>query len=212
MTRYGENRVWRNRLPCFFHSTDQLDRSIRHVQQSSGGIKRLSVAVVVNYRGTLSAQGKRETQALSAPELDQIKNLVKETMGFSSERGDSLNVVNSPFASEPSIETPELPWWRQPDNIELAKGGGKYLLLGIAALYLWFAVLRPLLRNYLQPRQVAMQVADKGEPAFEDAAKTAQDQQGRRHLDNLQSAQETAIKHPRMVAMLIKHWMEKKDG
>lgn len=194
----------------------ELDRSIRHVQQGAGGIKRLSVAVVVNYRGTLSAQGKRTTQALSAAELEQIKNLVKETMGFSSERGDSLNVVNSPFASEPTSDAPELPWWRQPDNIELAKVVGKYLLLGTLALYLWFAVLRPLLRKHLQPAQAAPPVpAKEGAPSEDAGAQAqaqAQDRQGQRHLDNIQCAQETAVKDPRMVAMLIKHWMDKNDG
>lgn len=194
----------------------ELDRSIRHVQQGAGGIKRLSVAVVVNYRGTLSAQGKRTTQALSVAELEQIKNLVKETMGFSSERGDSLNVVNSPFASEPTSDAPELPWWRQPDNIELAKVVGKYLLLGTLALYLWFAVLRPLLRKHLQPAQAAPPVpAKEGAPSEDAGAQAqaqAQDRQGQRHLDNIQCAQETAVKDPRMVAMLIKHWMDKNDG
>ncbi|MGC1175682.1 flagellar basal-body MS-ring/collar protein FliF [Polaromonas sp.] len=190
----------------------ELDRSIRHVQQGAGGIKRLSVAVVVNYRGGKS-QGKPTVQALSAAELEQIQNLVKEAMGYSRERGDTLNVVNSPFANE-TKDTPELPVWREPDNIEMAKTAGKYLLLGMLALYLWFAVLRPLLRNYLQPER-----APAGSAAVESAAADnadpevqAQDRQTQRHLDNIQYAREAALKDPRMVAMLIRHWMEKKDG
>lgn len=190
----------------------ELDRSIRHVQQGAGGIKRLSVAVVVNYRGGKS-QGKPTVQALSATELEQIQNLVKEAMGYSRERGDTLNVVNSPFANE-TKDTPELPVWREPDNIEMAKTAGKYLLLGMLALYLWFAVLRPLLRNYLQPERAPSggaaaesTVADNADPEVQ-----AQDRQTQRHLDNIQYAREAALKDPRMVAMLIRHWMEKKDG
>lgn len=190
----------------------ELDRSIRHVQQGAGGIKRLSVAVVVNYRGGKS-QGKPTVQALSATELEQIQNLVKEAMGYSRERGDTLNVVNSPFANE-TKDTPELPVWREPDNIEMAKTAGKYLLLGMLALYLWFAVLRPLLRNYLQPERTPSggaaaesTVADNADPEVQ-----AQDRQTQRHLDNIQYAREAALKDPRMVAMLIRHWMEKKDG
>lgn len=198
----------------------ELDRSIRHVQQGAGGIKRLSVAVVVNYRGTLSAQGKRGTQALSATELEQIKNLVKETMGFSTERGDSLNVVNSPFASDPTNDAPELPWWRQPANIELAKDLGKYLLLGMLALYLWFAVLRPLLRKHLQPAQAAPPIPGKegvqseaaGAEAQAQAQAQAQERQDQRHLDNTKYAQEIAAKDPQVVAMLMKHWMDEHNG
>jgi len=190
----------------------ELDRSIRHVQQGAGGIKRLSVAVVVNYRGSLN-QGKRTAQALSATELEQIQNLVKEAMGYSRERGDTLNVVNSPFASE-TKDMPELPVWREPDNIEMAKMAGKYLLLGMLALYLWFAVLRPLLRNYLQPARVlpGSAAADSTAAESADPEVQAQDRQNQRHLDNIQYAREAATRDPRMVAMLIRHWMEKKDG
>jgi flagellar M-ring protein FliF len=196
----------------------ELDRSIRHVQQAAGGVKRLSVAVVVNYRETAGAQGKRATQALSAKELEQITNLVKEAMGYSAERGDSLNVANSPFASDSadSSKVAELALWRQPDNIELAKTLGKYLLLGMLALYLWFAVLRPLLRKHLEPAQIAIPLAGK-EPALltasESQVKTmaqAQEREAERHHDNVQYAQETANKDPQMVAMLIKHWMAEK--
>ncbi len=190
----------------------ELDRSIRHVQQGAGGIKRLSVAVVVNYRGSKS-QGKQTVQALSATELEQIQNLVKEAMGYSRERGDTLNVVNSPFASE-TKDTPELPVWRDPDNIEMAKTAGKYLLLGMLALYLWFAVLRPLLRNYLQPERTPAGSATAESTAADNAdpEMQAQDRQTQRHLDNIQYAREAALRDPRMVAMLIRHWMEKKDG
>ena len=87
-------------------------------------------------------------KALPAAELEQVKNLVKQAMGYSAERGDSLNVVNSQFAGE--APEPELPAWRQAGNIELAKSAGKYLLLGIAALWLWFGIARPLLRKHLQ--------------------------------------------------------------
>ncbi|MDP3616845.1 MAG: flagellar basal-body MS-ring/collar protein FliF, partial [Rhodoferax sp.] len=147
----------------------ELDRSIRHVQQGAGAIKRLSVAVLVNYRGSVGAQGKRETRALSATELDQIKNLVKETMGFSADRGDSVNVVNSLFAAEPTVEIPELPWWRQADNLELAKAAGKNLLLGSLALYVLFGVLRPLLRRFLQPMASAPAPAEEAQESVAEA-------------------------------------------
>jgi flagellar M-ring protein FliF len=196
----------------------ELDRTIRHVQQGAGGVKRLSVAVVVNHRSSVDAQGKRTVKALSATELEQVNNLVKEAMGFSAERGDSLNVVNSPFASD-TIDVVELPLWRQPDNIELAKTIGKYLLMTILALYLWFAVLRPLLRKHLQPAQPVAPTAPLAgaeETALPESAAQVQAQveaherQTHRHEDNVKYAQEAADSDPRMVAMLIKHWMTEK--
>lgn len=60
-----------------------------------GGVQRLSVAVVVNYK-TLP-DGK--PLPLSNEQMKQIEALTREAMGFSEKRGDSLNVVNSPFNS-----------------------------------------------------------------------------------------------------------------
>ncbi|MFZ4480943.1 MAG: flagellar M-ring protein FliF C-terminal domain-containing protein, partial [Rhodoferax sp.] len=188
-----------------------------HVQQGAGAIKRLSVAVLVNYRSALNAQGKPEAQALSAPDLEKMKNLVKETMGFNAERGDSVNVVNSPFATEVVVEAPVVPWWRQPDNIEMAKEVGKNSLIGILALYLLFGVLRPALRKLLQPSGAAIAAQAQPQPGSPEQAAAGgpakgEDRQNQRHQDNMQYAQQAATQGPQMVAMLVKHWMDKKDG
>ena len=193
----------------------ELDRSIRHVQQGAGGIKRLSVAVVVNYRTAAGTQGKPTAQALTAAELEQIQNLVKEAMGFNRERGDSVNVVNSRFASE-VLEIAELPAWRQAGNIEMAKTLGQYLLLGVLALFAWFAVLRPLLRKHLQPAPALAPPPDARQELQPDVAAVggvqaqAVAREGQRHLENVKYAQDASANDPRMVAMLIQNWMEKK--
>jgi len=189
----------------------EVDRSISHVQQSAGAVKRLSVAVVVNYRGAANAQGKVAAQALPAAEMEQVRNLVKQAMGYSADRGDSLNVVNSQFAGD--APEPELPVWRQAENIELAKSAGKYLLLAIAALWLWFGLVRPLLRKHLQGPQAAAAAGTNAKSAAEPTPEQvklndeARQRQADRHQDNLQHAQGLAEKDPRLVAMVIKNWM-----
>ncbi|HWW08198.1 flagellar basal-body MS-ring/collar protein FliF [Collimonas sp.] len=194
----------------------EVDKTISHVQQSAGAIKRLSVAVVVNYRGAANAQGKAVAQALPAAELEQVKNLVKQAMGYSAERGDSLNVVNSQFAGD--APEPELPVWRQPDNIELAKTAGKYLLLAIVGLWLWFGLVRPLLRKHLQGPQTATAAEAEAAAAIANAMsepspeqvkrnEEARQREADRHQDNMQHAQDLAEKDPRLVAMVIKNWM-----
>ncbi len=70
-----------------------MDRTIRHTKLNTGDIQRLSVAVVVNYK-TLP-DGK--PLPLTAEQMKQIEDLTREAMGYSEKRGDSLNVVNSPF-------------------------------------------------------------------------------------------------------------------
>jgi flagellar M-ring protein FliF len=196
----------------------ELDHSIRHVQHAPGGVKRLSVAVLVNHRGTLNAQGKPTTQALSEADLEKITNLVKETMGFSNERGDSVNVVNSPFATDPVLAVAELPWWRQPENLALAGTAGKSLMFGLLALSLLFWVVRPLMRK-AQPMQSLAQAplvsgaldAD-GEATSVNVSTQGEMSQVKRHHENVKYAQDAAVKGPQMVAMLVKHWMSQKDA
>ncbi len=191
----------------------ELDRSIRHVQQGAGGVKRLSVAVVVNNR---TADDKGASRALTTAELDQIRNLAKEAVGFSQERGDSLNVVNSAFADEREKEAPALDFWRDPANIPLAKTGGMYLLLALLALFAWFAVARPLLRKHLAPPPpppvaavddndvfAKLATADEG-PSPDEALRQ---READRHKADLDFALEAATQDPKLVAIMIQHWM-----
>jgi flagellar M-ring protein FliF len=189
----------------------ELDRSIRHVQQGAGGIKRLSVAVVVNH--VAGTDGK--ARALTPAEVDQIRNLVKEAMGYSQERGDSLNVLNSVFARDGQDEQQaELPLWKDPANIELARSIGQYLLLGVLALFAWFAVFRPLLRKHLAPPPAAVPEAPPAAAAAahpdDEADETrlgALQREAERRQADLDYVQQTAEQDPRLVATLIKHWM-----
>jgi len=192
----------------------ELDRSIRHTQQSAGATRRLSVAVVVNYRQTQAAAGKPSLVPLTAVELDQIRNLVKEAMGYSQERGDSLNVVNSAFTVD-TYAQPEVPFWRDRDNVDLAKTAGQYLLFAALALFAWLAVLRPLKHRPSQPAQVAALAAPAGAPpraaSQDDEVAEARRNNARREAErrkaDIEYAQQTATEDPRLVASLIKHWV-----
>jgi len=198
----------------------ELDRSIRHVQQSAGGVRRLSVAVVVNYKDAVEG-GKTTQRALTPVEIDQIRNLAKEAMGFSQERGDSLNVVNSAFADDRDPPAPEVPLWRDPQNIDLAKTIGGYLLVALLALFAWFAVLRPLLRKHLAPPPapepvVATQESDSDEPKLDDTPTIPPEEalrvrEAARQKADMDYAHQLAEQDPKLVATLIQHWMNSND-
>ena len=193
----------------------ELDRTVRHVQQAPGGVKRLSVAVVVNYRTKADAKGKPVTEALSAKELAQIENLTKEAMGFSAERGDSLNVVNSPFTAENAKE-PEPPLWKQPQMIDLAKTGVGYLLLALLAMFLWFKVARPVLRKYTAPPLPApSETTDATEAVLLPPEETQNPEVLRlaaKYESDLALVRDAAQRDPRLVASVIKTWMANDEG
>jgi flagellar M-ring protein FliF len=204
----------------------ELDRSIRHVQQGAGGIKRLSVAVVVNYKDTTDGAGKSSQRALTPVEIEQIRNLAREAMGFSQDRGDSLNVVNSAFADDNKEPTAAaVPFWRDRDNLDLGKTLGQYLLLAFLALFAWFAVLRPLLRKHLAPPPAPAPAmvepgadgeaagdppAESDEPAI-SAEEALRQREALRHKVDLDYAHQLAEQDPKLVATLIQHWMNTHD-
>jgi flagellar M-ring protein FliF len=187
----------------------ELDRTVRHVQQAPGGVRRLSVAVVVNYRQQADAKGKMVAQPLPPALLAQIQNLTKEAMGFSTDRGDSINVVNSPFTVDREV-TPELPLWKQPEMIDLAKTGAGYLLLALLALFAWFKVARPILRRYTAPplpapvaaEEAAAELLPPEEPSNPEVLRLAA-----KYESDLALVRDAAQRDPRLVASVIKNWI-----
>jgi len=183
----------------------EVDKTIQYVQQAGGGLKRLSVAVVVNYKKTTDAKGKVTMTPLTEAETTQITNLVKEAMGFNAERGDSVNVVNTPFARAEQEVLPELPWWKQPDMVEyllMAKTAGKYLLMAAALALLYLRVLKPLVKKLSE----AAKMPPPSQNLHLQHAQAALPGQ-RNYQENLTRAQKLASEDPRVVANIVKTWV-----
>ena len=85
--------------------------------------------MVVNYLGT-DKDGK--PQPMSKEQLAQIEALVREAMGYSSSRGDTLNVVNTPF-TDSQVTGGELPFWQSQSFIDRLLDAGRYLLVLLVA-------------------------------------------------------------------------------
>lgn len=186
----------------------EVDKTIQYVQQGVGGLKRLSVAVVVNFKKTTDKNGKVKMTPLTADETTQITNLVKEAMGFNQARGDSLNVVNSAFASPEQEILPETPIWKEPGTIQTAKDAGKYILMGIALLLLYLRVLKPLLKKISESAAPApaIDMPIHSSPQME-AGMGEGPKGGRGYQDGLARAQKLASEDPRVVANIVKTWV-----
>jgi len=187
----------------------ELDRTITHLQHAVGTVSRLSVAVIVNH--IPDAEGN--LQPLPAEQLEQLRNLVREAIGFSAERGDSLSLMNSAFASPVEVE---VPWWQNPMYVDLAKTVGGWLLLLLVAAWLWFSVGRPLLRRHVTgesatPSGPASAQEEDTSEADESIAAAARARQQSRYEENLQTARELAAKDPRAVAAVLRTWIEKDE-
>ncbi|WP_370249968.1 flagellar basal-body MS-ring/collar protein FliF [Thalassolituus sp.] len=121
----------------------EVDRTLSYRQHSVGDIRRLTVAVVVNDKAVLDAEGNTVMQPWTVDDLQRIETLVKDAVGFNAARGDSVNVINSPFMGDDSLTLGEPDIWTQPWFWELVK----QVLAGLFVLILIFGVIRPTIKS-----------------------------------------------------------------
>ncbi len=182
----------------------EVDRTISHTKDTPGTVKRLSVAVVVNY----AADTEGNPQPLPPAEIENLTRLVKDAMGYSETRGDSVSVVNSLFSTSDAAAA--VPLWKDPSNQEMALEFGRYLLYLLIALFVWFKLIKPALRYLAQQAQPPVQPAvtpDANAAMAAEAQRRAAEMS--RYEDNLTVARTLAEKDPRAVAMVMRSWMEK---
>jgi len=127
----------------------ELDKRVTHSRGVPGRIARVSAAVVVDDRTAMEG-GQPVRKPLGPEEIERITALVKQAVGFSADRGDSVNVLNATFAPA-GLEEPPLPMWQQAWFLELVK----WAVVGLLSLAVLLLVVRPVLRRLL-PAPVAI--------------------------------------------------------
>jgi flagellar M-ring protein FliF len=130
----------------------EVDRIISHTSSQVGEIQRLSVAVVIDDKSTTAADGSVEKTAYSDEDLERFVRLVKETIGFDENRGDSVSVINTSFLQLEQEVIVETPWWQSLLNEAWVLNLAKQVLgaIGLLIIYLMFG--RPFLRTLLPNR------------------------------------------------------------
>jgi len=186
----------------------EVDKTIKVVRNSTGSIKRMTAAVVVNYLpGTPAEPGAEvQPQALSQQQQEQMLALVRETIGYNAERGDSVNLMNTPFQQEQRLAS-DLPVWQQPETIELVKTIMWPVGLVLAALILMFGVVRPLLKarkkKELAQQLDLLEAEELERPALAAPAPGEPTPEQLR----LEQARALAKQNPIAVANIIKTWV-----
>src|SRR5690606_2251391 len=125
----------------------EVDRTVSYTKHETGRLKRLTLAVVVDdISRTNPTTGENSYQHCPAAELQRLTQLVRDAVGYSAARGDSVNVINTPFAPAEEIPLEAISWWEQPWAWQLAKYGVGTLII----LVLVLGLLR-LLNNLVNP-------------------------------------------------------------
>ena len=189
----------------------EVNKTISHTRRVPGTIQKLSVAVVVDY--VLDDNGERI--ALDQARIDQITALVREAIGFSAERGDTVQIINSPFIAPDPIEPiPEPGFFEQAWVWELGRG----LLAALAVLALIFTVLRPMIRystSYTPPapaapsrleNAMAESGSDQDTLSLGGPAAPVTPSKPNYH-QSVAMARNTAVEQPVRAAYVVKNWI-----
>ncbi|MEO7114403.1 MAG: flagellar basal-body MS-ring/collar protein FliF [Caldimonas sp.] len=186
----------------------EVDKTVRVTRNASGTVKRLNAAVVVNNRQVTDTKGKTTQVPLTAEELDKLTALVKESIGFSADRGDSVKVINAPFKIE-TITPVELPIWKQPDVLDLVRVIALPVVLGLVAILVFFGLVRPGMKAMIAaapvrpapPTGTNLDAIENGATALPALPAPAPN-------ERLAEARRIARDNPAAVAGILRTWVE----
>jgi flagellar M-ring protein FliF len=214
----------------------EVDKVVSYTKEPVGGIKRLAVAVVVNLKSSVDDEGKTTQKPLTDDEKAQVTALIKEAVGFSQERGDTINLTNSEFKQAEKVEIPVDPFWKPYANLATAKTAIQYIITAVVLFLLYSKVLKPLMARMTNASiggSLAFGAAGAGRAngvgGIDAADNAAQDEEeeevdeeldaeakkiasdlsglGRNSGSDLKAVQKFGAQNPKAVAAVVKDWI-----
>jgi flagellar M-ring protein FliF len=138
----------------------EVDRAIERLKSSKGNVRRISAAVILDYKSVVGGAANAAKKVPFTPEeIVQINGLVRDAIGYVQVRGDTVSVANLPFSMETPVETN---LWTP----ELMQQLLHYGSIALAVLFGYFAVLRPLLRPLPPPAPAEPTFVPEPEPVL----------------------------------------------
>lgn len=139
----------------------EIDRQVRHTKSATGGVQRLSVAVVINERPAL-AQPKNDKGEDQPPkpnpytpeEVERMQELVRGVVGFDEARKDVVSVVQAKFEPEVPMDL-SIPWHKDESVMTNIKSG----FLGLMFVAFLMVVVRPVVMHMMNRDKEAAQAA-----------------------------------------------------
>ncbi|NUZ05939.1 flagellar basal-body MS-ring/collar protein FliF [Piscinibacter koreensis] len=190
----------------------EVDKTVRVTRGASGNVRRVNAAVVVNNRSVTDAKGKTTQVALTNDEIDKLTALVRESVGFKQDRGDSVKVINAPFRVDTTTPV-ETPWWKHPDTIDTLRAFAMPVALSLVALLIFFGLLRPGAKAVLLAMTPPPPVPGSTIEAVEDAPTPlpALSPPPPKVNDQLESARALARQNPAAVAGILRTWVSRTE-
>jgi flagellar M-ring protein FliF len=203
----------------------ELDRTVSYTKHQQGTLKRLTVAVVVDDKVVKNADGTETMVPWTENELERLSILVRDAVGFSAVRGDSVNVLNSAFANrvvDPNLGL-DMPWWEVWIMPHI-----KHIASVLIMLLIVFGLLRPMFKGLAkqggalaeqeESRQLAALEAAGGLDGMSDETVTLtggsalllpSPEQG--YEAQLNAIKGLIAEDPGRVAQVVKQWINRDD-
>ncbi|MBT3359234.1 MAG: flagellar M-ring protein FliF [Rhodospirillales bacterium] len=202
----------------------EISKTVTNHVRDTGIVKQLSVAVLVDGTYTIDEEGNKDYQARPEKEMEQIANLVRSAIGFNSDRGDIIEVINMQFAgAEVEMDEPLVLFFGLDKNDMLRMA--EILVLSIVAILVILLVVRPLLTRAFEAIPAAVSAAEGrlladegvGSPAA-IAGPSEMDEEfeelididrveGRVKASSVKKVGEIVEKHPSEALAIIRTWM-----
>ena len=169
----------------------EINKEEHNIVGQMGEITRLTVAVAVDGSYAKNADGTWQYTPRTEQELEQIRQLVANAVGFSAARGDTIEVSNMAFGEN------DIP--AEPNAAELlaqfAERMGRPLLIAFISFLFIMLVVRPVVLALVRPKVEAGEVLEglEGLPAAEEqyALYEAQEQEARAAEENARALSES---------------------
>lgn len=126
----------------------EVPKTVRNVKEAAGNLEKISVAVVVDgvFQTVKNDQGVEESKwaPRSAEELKKYEEIVKNAVGFSAARGDSVKIENIQFQPEDFSEAEKL--LTNLERRKLLQALFKWALLAFSLALLFILIVRPFMQ------------------------------------------------------------------
>jgi flagellar M-ring protein FliF len=140
-----------------------ISKSVSRIVEPTGSIKQISVAVLID--GTYAAGGGTDQGTAgkytprTAEEMKKYEDIVKKAVGFNTDRGDQVEVVNTPFETNVPGGEETAPAPSTVQKFTFLLPFLKYGVAGIAVILLFLLVIKPMMKTLLAPNIPAISAA-----------------------------------------------------
>jgi len=206
------------------NSTYAVNKTVRHLVQPAGRLKRVAAAVLVdNARETGQKEGQTQTRARTTDELKHIETLAKAAIGFDAARGDTLAVENMSFQELPTGQ-PAPPSVTERVASTVTRWSSLLRYAGLALLFavVYFIFLRPVKKQFITAlrelpaavRRQGLASAGGGQILTESSLEepTPEREQVQRALALKQQLVERVKKEPSSASRLVQGWLRQGEA